>query len=135
MDGKQHLKIQRMKTFFLRSLTVIALICLTAFYNTNLIAGPAPGSLLVDAYAALERADHDYHGHRVDAMKQIEAAGKSVGVNVHGDGRAHEKQGVSDEQLRIAEGLLQQAKEGLKGKPLKHVNNALKQLHTALKIK
>jgi hypothetical protein len=68
-------------------------------------------------------------------MKQIEAAAKLLGVSVRGDGRGHEKQGVSDAQLRTAQGLLQQALPGLSGKPLKHVNRALQQLSIALSIK
>ena len=78
---------------------------------------------------------HDYKGHRVEAMKQIEAAAKVLGVNLHGDGRGHEKQGVSDEQLRSARGMLEQARPGLKGKALKHVDRAISQVNTALKIK
>ena len=132
-----------MKNNILRFLTIIIVACLSVFYTSSSFAGEkkAPktpssaGGLLVDAYAALERADHDYRGRRVEAMKQIEAAGKIVGANVRGDGHVREKQGISDEQLRIAEGLLQQAKGELKGKALKHVNNAIKHLHTALKIK
>ncbi|HWF18500.1 MAG TPA: hypothetical protein VG754_04505, partial [Verrucomicrobiae bacterium] len=115
-----------MKTFILRSLAIAAIACLTVFYTSNVTARPSnSATLLVDAYAALDRADHDYKGHRIDAMKQIEEAAKVEGVNLRGDGRGHEKQGVSDEQLRVAEGFLQQAKGELKGKALKHVNNAL----------
>jgi hypothetical protein len=47
----------------------------------------------------------------------------------------HEAQATSDEQLRTAENLLQQAASGLTGKPLGHVNAALTQLSTALSIK
>jgi hypothetical protein len=68
-------------------------------------------------------------------MKQIEVAGTLLGVNVHGDGKGHEKQGTSDEQMRIALGLLQQASPGLSGKPLNHVNRAIKQITTGLTIK
>jgi hypothetical protein len=98
-------------------------------------ARPGSGDLLTQAYATLARADHDYKGHRHAAMKQIEDAGKALGINVRGDGKGHEPQGVSDEQLRTAQGLLEQARAGLKGKPLKHVNSAIKQISTALKIK
>lgn len=132
-----------MKTSILRSLTVLTVACLTVFLTCNSFAGPkrvvqtpsGAAGLLVDAYAALERADHDYHGKRIEAMKQIEAAGKIVGANVHGDGHVREKQGISDEQLRTAEGLLQQAKGELRGKALKHVEKALNHLNTALRIK
>lgn len=122
-----------MKTIIKRSLTFIAILCVTAFCAGKAFA--APGDLLIQAYANLEMADHDYHGHRADAMKQVEAAGKELKINVRGDGRGREKQGVSDEQLRAAKGSLEQARAGLKGKPLKHVNAAIHQINVALKIK
>ena len=80
-------------------------------------------------------ANHDYKGHRVEAMKQIEAAAKLLRVDIRGDGRGHEKQGASDEQLRIARGMLEQARADLRGKALKHVDGAIKQINIALKIR
>ena len=125
-----------MKTLFLRSVTSVMVACLAIFFSLNLFAAPSsPGDLLSQAYATLSVADHDYKGHRIEAMKQIEAAGKLLGVNVRGDGKGHEKQGTSDEQLRIAQSLLQQASSGLNGKVLQHVNHAIKQISTALTIK
>jgi hypothetical protein len=77
------------------------------------VAAPSPaGALLVQAYTVPEQADHDYKGHRIAAMKQIESAGRLVGVNVRGDGKAREEQSVSDAQLLKAVGLLQQAQPG-----------------------
>ena len=109
------------------------------FAGVNAQAGSAPvppaTDLLRQAYTTLAVADHDYKGHRVKAMKQIEAAEKALGVKVKGDGKGHEPQGVSDNQLRTALGLLQQARTELKGKPLTHVDNAIKQITTALTIK
>ncbi len=108
----------------------------TLMPGLNLQAQPAPPvNLLRQAYATLAMADHDYKGHRVEAMKQIEAAGRLLGVNLHGDGKSHEKQGVSDQQLRVAQGLLQQARPGLTGKPLHHVDRAIKQITVALSIR
>jgi hypothetical protein len=125
-----------MKTQSLRALISVAIFCLMVLFSLNLSAAPSgSGALLSEAYATLSVADHDYKGHRVAAMKQIEAAGKLLGVDVSGNGKGHEKQGTSDEQLRAAQGLLQQASSGLSGKALKHVNNALKQISTALAIK
>ena|ERR1035441_1283702 len=119
-----------------RSVAQAAVVCLALTFSMKLSARPAAsGDLLQQAYTALEQADHDYKGHRKDAMKQIEAAGKLLGINLRGDGKAHEKQGVSDEQLRTAQGLLEEARSGLTGRPLKHVNHALKQLRIALSIK
>jgi hypothetical protein len=138
--------------------TAVAGLILAAFFALNLMAGPlltnepqkpagkeakkAPANieaLLIDAYADLDRADHDYKGHRIKAMEQIEAAGKLVHLNLRGDGHGHEKQGVSDEQLRLAEGVLNQIKTEFTEKKhsgvLHHVNKALEQLTGALKIK
>jgi len=125
-----------MRTNVFRPVVGLAVICLALSFGYRLVAGPvASGELLVQAYTALAQADHDYKGHRVAAMKQIEAAGKLLGVSVQGGGKGHEKQVVSDEQLRSAQALLEQARPGLSGKPLKHVNKALQQLAIALKIR
>jgi ribose 5-phosphate isomerase RpiB len=92
-------------------------------------------TLLDDAYATLAQADHDYKGHRVKAMKQIELAVQELGVKISGKGRGHEPQGTSDAQLRAAQVLLQQAAGGLSKKALKHANAAIEQLNIALSIK
>jgi hypothetical protein len=119
-----------------RSFVGLAVVGFMLSFGQSLVAAPSPpAGLLVQAYATLGRADHDYKGHRIAAMKQIEAAAKLLGVDVHGDGKGHEHQGVSDAQLRTAQGLLQQAQPGLSGKPLRHVNKALQQLSIALSIK
>jgi hypothetical protein len=122
-------------------LATIAGVMLAAFCATNTHA-QAPANvagLLSEAYADLDHADHDYKGHRMRAMKQIEAAGKLLKVNLGGDGRGHEKQGVSDEQLAAAQGLLTQIQSQLAGEKksrvLHHVNKALEELTTALKVK
>lgn len=125
-----------MRTGLYRHIVSLVVVCFALSFSQRLFAGPSPAAgLLVQAYTALEQADHDYKGHRVAAMKQIEAAARLLGVSVHGEGRGHEAQGVSDAQLRTAQGLLQQARSGLSGKPLKHVNKALQQLSVALSIK
>jgi hypothetical protein len=125
-----------MRTDLCRSFVGLAVVCFGLSLGQSLMAAPAPAaSLLVQAYTTLEHADHDYKGHRVAAMKQIEAAAKLLGVKVRGDGKGHEPQRVSDAQLHTAQGLLQQAKPGLSGKPLKHVNKALHELSIALSIK
>jgi len=104
-------------------------------HSKVVVTSAAVGDLLSQAYFTLGSADHDYKGHRIAAMRQIEAAGKSLGVNVHGDGKVREAQAVSDQQLRTAQGLLEQARTGLAGKPLKHVNQAIHHLSTALSIR
>jgi hypothetical protein len=125
-----------MKSNLVRSLITLTLIGCVLGPGSRLMAGASPSAvLLVQAYQTLEHADHDYKGHRIAAMKQIESAAKLLGVKVHGDGKGHEKQAVSDEQLRAAQSLLQQARPGLSGKPLAHVNKAIQQLLVALSIR
>ena len=92
-------------------------------------------TLLDDAYATLAQANHDYKGHRVHAMKQIQLAVKELGGAISGHGKGREPQGTSDAQLKAAQGLLQEASAGLTGKALKHVNNAIKQITDALAVK
>lgn len=97
-------------------------------------AGNATG-LLNDAYATLAQAKHDYKGHRVKAMKQIELALGEVGAKVTRTGKNHEPQGTSDAQLRAAQNLLEQASHELSGKALKHTDAAIKQINEALSIR
>ena len=130
-DNQNDMRINLCRTF-----VGLAVVCFVLSFGQSLVAAPSPAAgLLVQAYTALEQADHDYKGHRIAAMKQIEAAARLLGVNVWGEGRGHEQQGISDAQLRTAQGLLQQAQSGLSGKPLRHVNKALQQLSIALSIK
>jgi hypothetical protein len=95
----------------------------------------APVNLLSQAYGELSLADHDYKGHRIAAMRQVRDAARLLGVKLGGDGRVREKQGISDDHLRNAQGLLQQAAGGLSGRPLKHVLAAERQLAIALSIR
>lgn len=100
------------------------------------VNSPAAGGLLTQAYTALAAADHDYQGNRIRAMKQIEIAAKLLGVTLSGDGKVKEVQTTSDQQLRTAQGLLQQAvAAGLRPKPQEHVEKAITFLTTALSIK
>ena len=95
--------------------------------------------LLREAYQILERADHDYKGHRHAAMHQIEEAAKHLGVHLQGDGKGKEPQAVSDAQLRDAKAKLEQAHGMVKGhkngKVPEHINHAIRQLDIALSIK
>jgi hypothetical protein len=96
---------------------------------------PATPTLLSQAYAALSAADRDYHGHRVRAMRLIEHAAKELGFTLAGGGHVREAQVTSDDQLRTAQGLLQQAATGLPPKALEHVQKAIEQISLALSIK
>jgi hypothetical protein len=120
---------------FLRGSTLLAIILLVFGLVTRVQAQANSSALLNDAYATLAQAKHDYKGHRVRAMKQIEAALGEIGGKISSKGRKHEPQGTSDAQLRAAQGLLQQASAGLSGKALKHVQAAIKQISMALSIR
>jgi hypothetical protein len=137
-----------MKTKSLRFSIITAVLALFLIGNQNSRAQSAPASpaapavasatsitQLSQAYAALSVADHDYKGHRAGAMKQIEAAAKVVGLNLAGNGKGHEQQVTSDQQLQTATTLLQQARPGLPPKAQRHVDKALEDLSTALSIK
>jgi hypothetical protein len=126
-----------MKNNFLFSCSTLLATILLAFGLVTPVHAQYANStaLLDDAYATLAQAKHDYKGHRVRAMKQIEAALGEIGAKVSGNGKNHEPQGTSDAQMRAAESLLQQASAGLSGKALKHVDNAITQINDGLAIK
>jgi len=137
-----------MKVKFIRLLTITATLALFLPANQNLRAqapppppavvttAPNATDLLTQAYAALAAADHDYDGHRVAAMKSVEAAAKELGVSIKGNGPGHERQRTSDEQVRAAQGLLQQASTaGLPPKVQKHIEKAIEHINAALGVK
>lgn len=95
----------------------------------------AQGPKLDEAYGILATCDHDYKGHRKSAMHKIEEAAKILGQTLHGDGKGHEKQMTSDEGVRQAQSILENAVGGLAGKARRHVEAAIKQLSVALTVK
>jgi hypothetical protein len=136
---------------YFRLATLIATIAL-AFGLVNRVQAQSTNSitLLREALTTLAQADHDYKGHRVEAMIQIrlairELAGKN-GIRGHPAtrvqrfasiirGKGSEPQANSDTQLRNAQNLLQQASSEVSGVVLQHVNTAIAQLNTALAIR
>lgn len=62
--------------------------------------------MLTHLYSILATGDHDYAGHRVVAMHLVERAGKLLGVDLAGDLKDHEKQGLSDDKMRQAQHLI-----------------------------
>ncbi len=98
---------------------------------------PAGARLLREAYHLLATADHDYDGHRARAMHNTAEAARLIGVRLRGGGKAGEVQATSDEQLRKAQGVLEQALSPLagRGKVIEHLNSAISQISIALKIR
>jgi hypothetical protein len=90
------------------------------------------------AYIILATGDHDYDGHRVKAMRQVEAAAKLLDLDLSGDLKDHQKQVLSDDKMREAAGLLQNVLGAaeVKGQPkiTKHINAAINQINTALSV-
>jgi hypothetical protein len=123
-------------TAFIRLSTLLATVLL-AFGMTTRAQAEAYSSigLLDDAYATMAQSNHDYKGHRVLAMKQIDKAIRELGGRISGHGHGHEAQGTSDAQMRAAADLVQQASPGLPKKALRHANMALQQINTALAIR
>jgi len=96
-------------------------------------------SMLQDAYVLLSQANHDYDGHRVQAMKSVHKAAILLRVNLQAKGDVHEDQGSSDAQLQKAQKILQQARTFAAGKNqrklVKHLDAALGHLSAALATK
>jgi hypothetical protein len=94
---------------------------------------------LTRAYLILATGDHDYKGHRVKAMHQIEAAAKLLGMDLGGDAKDRQKQVLSDDKLRDARGLLEIVLNaaGVKDQPRisKHITEAINQINVALSIR
>jgi hypothetical protein len=106
---------------------------------------------LLEVYVLLASGNHDYDGHRVLAMKQVGHAiraldpkGGSPAIDQVNAAAAaapvvHENQAVSDAALaKGAEGLAELRTVFVKNKQHKivgHVDNAVKEIHTALKIR
>ena len=119
-----------------RSKVVTALLAICLFVLAQPVrvnAQPkAPGALLRDAYITLSYGNHDYNGHRYYAMREVEAAANIMKFDLRGDGPGVERQRVSDDQLRDARSLLEQARGELKGRSRKHVDKAIKEINAAL---
>jgi hypothetical protein len=91
--------------------------------------------LLEQAYRLLTTADHDYKGHRALAVRHVKEAAQLVGERVAGGRAGHEAQGSSDEQLRKAQSLLQEASGNMSGQAHQHIETALHELTIALRVK
>ena len=101
-------------------------------------AGTAEVQQLRTAYMTLYVADHDYHGHRIKAMRAIEKACKLLGTDISGDGKGHEKQSVSDAQLTQAQQIISAVLQGnavtSQPKVAKHLQRAVNEISLALKV-
>jgi hypothetical protein len=94
--------------------------------------------VLKEAYATLEKADHDYKGHRVAAMHHIEKACDLLGQPIKGDGRGHQTQKLSDDELKEAKHKVEMVRHYIGNTQpaiASQLDEAIKQLGIALTIK
>jgi len=108
-------------------------------FQTVAFSDSTEAGMLRRAYSILATGDHDYKGHRVRAMHQVEAAAGLLGMNIKGDLKDKQSQPLSDAKLREASGLLQSvlgASEVKNQKRVtKHLNAAIEQINIALSIR
>jgi len=108
-------------------------------YQTVAFRDTAEAGMLRRAYLILATGDHDYKGHRVKAMHQIEAAADLLGMNIRGDAKDRQPQVLSDAKLREVQGLLQKVLGSTEVKSQKrvskHIVEAVNQLTAALSIR
>jgi hypothetical protein len=104
--------------------------------ETVVFSDSKEAGMMISAYDILASSDHDYGGHRVKAMRQVEAAAKSLGVNLHGDDHDRQHQVVSDEKMQSAANMLSRVLENaeVKGQPRisKHIADAIDQINRGL---
>ena len=103
------------------------------------VVGFSEAQTLTGAYLILATGYHDYKGHRVRAMHQIEAAGKLLGMDLAGGAKDRQKQVLSDDKLREARGLLETVLGAaeVRDQPRirKHIAEAINQIDIALSIR
>ncbi|MGD0350787.1 MAG: hypothetical protein ABSB84_10835 [Verrucomicrobiota bacterium] len=108
-------------------------------FQTVAFSDTAEAGMLRSAYLILATGDHDYKGHRVRAMHQIEDAARLLGMNLSGDAKNRQPQPLSDAKLREAQGLLQSvlAASDVKSQKrvTKHITEAIDQINIALSIR
>jgi hypothetical protein len=98
-----------------------------------------PREELAHAYILLKLANADYAGHRAKAMKELETAGKDLGLSLEGRGSEHERQLKSDEQVAEARRLLREARDKLEARDrdraAAHLEKAIAEIDAALKVR
>jgi hypothetical protein len=104
--------------------------------ETVQFSNSAEADMMHRAYRILAWGDHDYHGHRAAAMKQVKQAADLLGLDLSGDDKHREAQVLSDDELRNARDLLIHVRDSsfVKGQDRisRHVQNAIDQINKAL---
>lgn len=126
-----------MKTYKSVCLQIAAFALAFAFVIQARAAGPREE--LVHAYILLKMANHNYAGHRVLAMKELEIAGHDLGLDLRGHGSKHEQQLKSDELLAEAGRILHYTRDRLdahdRERAADHVDRAMHEIDLALRVK
>ena len=108
-----------------------------AQFQTVEFRNSAEADMMHRAYRILASGDHDYHGHRVEAMNQIHKAADMLGVDLRGDDKDREKQFLSDDRLREARDLLKHVLDNSEVKGQErishHIELAIKEIDGALR--
>jgi hypothetical protein len=132
------MNITSMKTSNRAFLTVILALAVALSFGARAFA-ESPREELAHAYYHLKFADHDYNGHRVAAMHEVEAAGHELGIDLGGGGPGEERQWKSDRKLEEARHLLHHAREKLEARDRDrvagHVEAAIREIDVALRQK
>jgi hypothetical protein len=99
----------------------------------------SPRDELAHAYVLLKLANHNYGGHKGAAIKELEAAGHELGLDLKARGSEHERQMKSDELLAEAGRILHETRDRLdahdRERAAAHVNEAIHQVDMALRVK
>jgi len=108
-------------------------------FQTVAFGDTAEAGMLHRAYRILASGDHDYKGHRVKAMRAVEAAAKQLGLDFSGDLKDKQSQPLSDAKLREAQSLIARvagaAEVKDQKKVVKHLNEAVNQIDAALSVR
>lgn len=110
-----------------------------AQFQTVEFHNSAEAGMLHRAYRILAYGDHDYHGHRAAAMDQVRKAADLLGEDLAGDDKHHERQVLSDDELREARGLLRNVLGAAEVKDQKrishHIELAIREIDLALRTR
>jgi hypothetical protein len=98
-----------------------------------------PREEVAHAYVLLKLAKSDYHGHKGEAIKQLEAAGHDLGLDLHGHETEHERQLKSDELVSQAGSMVREARNKLEARDrdraAEHLDKAIREIDAALKAR
>jgi hypothetical protein len=99
----------------------------------------SPREEVAHAYVLLKMAKSDYHGHKAEALHQLELVGHDLGMDLHGRGNEHERQLKSDELLAQAGSMVHEARNKLEARDreraAEHLDKAIHEIDEALRVK